>query len=191
MNKLNSVLIFLSGVAAGSFITWKLMKDRYECECELVVEEDDSESEIDDEMPEEEDKPYTPNEGDLHELKNILESNRYTNYSKTNDNENVEENKEEEDEDLDKPQVISPDEFEENEDYDVVSLTLYADGVLTDERDNVIENIDELVGSDSLNRFGEYEEDSVFVRNDARMTYYEILRDADKYSDIYGSKGMK
>ena len=86
---------------------------------------------------------------------------------------------------MDEPYVISPEEFDENEDYNTVSLTYYADGVLTDERDNVIVDVDSIVGEDSLNHFGEYEDDSVFVRNDELQTDYEILLDTRNYGDIY------
>lgn len=85
------------------------------------------------------------------------------------------------------PYVISPDEFGEKDDYDTVSLTYYADGVLADECDDVICNVDNVIGEDSLNHFGEYEEDSVFVRNDSMATDYEILRDLRAYSDVVGS----
>ena len=83
----------------------------------------------------------------------------------------------------DRPYVISPDIFGDNPDYNKVSLTLYSDGVLTDEDDHVINpgRIDDLIGEESLEHFGEYEEDSVFVRNEARMTDYEILLNMSKF----------
>ena len=85
-----------------------------------------------------------------------------------------------------KPYVISPDEFGEmeDEDYDKVSFTYYADGVLADEYDEIVENIDEIIGEESLTHFGEYEDDSVFVRNDKLKCDYEILLDQRNYSDI-------
>lgn len=86
-----------------------------------------------------------------------------------------------------KPYVISPAEFAENDDYEAYSLTYYADGVLADEQGNPIENIDDMVGRDSLNHFGEYEDYSVHVRNEAMKCDFEILRDLDKYSDAFRS----
>lgn len=84
-----------------------------------------------------------------------------------------------------RPYVISPVEFDTLDDYEVFSLIYYADGVLADEVGNVIEDIESMVGRDSLNHFGEYEDDSVHVRNDAQQCDFEILRDLDKYSDVY------
>ena len=82
------------------------------------------------------------------------------------------------------PYVIPPEEFGEIEEYDTESLTYYQDGVLTDQDDSIIDNIDELIGEDSLTHFGEFEDDSVFVRNDKLRCDYEILRDLRNYSDV-------
>lgn len=82
------------------------------------------------------------------------------------------------------PYVISPEQFGENEDYERISLTYYADQVLVDENDEIIEDVEETVGFESLNHFGEYEDDSVFVRNDAKKCDYEILLDQKLYSDV-------
>lgn len=84
----------------------------------------------------------------------------------------------------DGPYVISPDEFGEVDGYENISLTYYSDGVLADDNYEVIENVDEIVGSESLNHFGEYEEDSVFVRNDTLKCDYEILLDQRPYSEV-------
>lgn len=42
------------------------------------------------------------------------------------------------------------------------------------------------IGDDALGHFGEYEDDSVFVRNDEEQTDYEILLDGRNYHDVYG-----
>ena len=85
---------------------------------------------------------------------------------------------------MDRPYVISPEEFGEG-DYETISLTFYADKVLTDETGDIVEDVDNLVGLDSLTHFGEYEDDSVFVRNDATNTDYEILLDTRNYMDVF------
>ena len=84
-----------------------------------------------------------------------------------------------------RPYVIPPEDFGDDPDYKTVSLTYYADKVLTDEDNHVINpgRIDDLIGEDSLTHFGEYEEDSVFVRNEKRKTDYEILLDMSNYLD--------
>lgn len=81
------------------------------------------------------------------------------------------------------PYVISPDEFGEIEEYTKISLTYFADGVLADEHGEVINDVEEVVG-DALNHFGEYEDDSVFVRNDAKRCDYEILKDLREFDEF-------
>lgn len=83
----------------------------------------------------------------------------------------------------DETYVISPDEFGEEDDYAQVSLTYYADGILADENGVIIDDVEEIVG-DALDHFGEYEDDSVFCRNDPKRCDYEILRDLRRYADV-------
>ena len=65
---------------------------------------------------------------------------------------------------------IPPEEYGEIDDYQCLSFTYYADGVLADEDDTMIINdhIENTIGSEALSTFGRYEDDSVFVRNDKR-----------------------
>lgn len=81
------------------------------------------------------------------------------------------------------PYVISPDEFGELEDYTKVSLTYFADGVLADECGEIVDDVEEIIG-DGLDHFGEYEDDSVFVRSDAKRCDYQILKDLRDFSDF-------
>lgn len=92
------------------------------------------------------------------------------------------------DETKDKPYVIPPEEFGEIEGYVQTSLTYYADGVLVDEDDNIIDGAKDIVGEDFYKHFGEYEDDSVFVRNDSKKHDYEILKDFRLYSDVIKNK---
>ena len=91
--------------------------------------------------------------------------------------------------DIDVPYVIAPEEFGELDDYETETLTYYKDKVLADDWDNRIENVDDLVGEESLTHFGEYEEDSVYVRNDTTKTDYEILLDERNFSDVRPMEG--
>lgn len=86
--------------------------------------------------------------------------------------------------------VISPDEFGEMDEYEQISLTYYADGVLTDDNDAVIDDVDSTVGKDALDHFGEYEDDSVYVRNDVLKCDFEILLDQRDYSEVEKEKPL-
>lgn len=81
------------------------------------------------------------------------------------------------------PQVITPEEFAADDEYQAETLTLYSDGVLTDDFDNPIEDVPAMVG-DALDHFGEYEDDSVFVRNDRYKCNYEILKDDRTFAEV-------
>lgn len=72
------------------------------------------------------------------------------------------------------PYVISPDEYMSSE-YIAKSLIYYSDKVLADDDDNVIPNPTTLLGKNALTSFGQYEDDSVYVRDDNLKTDYEIL----------------
>ena len=50
------------------------------------------------------------------------------------------------------------------------------------------DEIEETIGKSSLTRFGEYEPDSVFVRNDRLKCDYEILLDERSYAEILQDK---
>lgn len=178
---------FIIGAASGATVAWYLLKDKYET---LAQEEIDSVKEVfarrEQEMKDETVKRNVA-EGikdsdrtkpDLKEYVEQLKKNGYTRYSDLSaDDEGVSDKQT-------KPYVIPPEQFGDDENYDQISLTYYADGVLADENDEVIDDVEETVGIESLNHFGEYEDDSVFVRNDTRKCDYEILLDQRTYSEV-------
>ena len=84
----------------------------------------------------------------------------------------------------DDPFVIDPSEFGENPEYDTETLTYFADGVLVDDVDDVIEEPDIVVGLENLKVFEEFGATSVYVRNDIYKTDYDIIRDDWNYSDL-------
>ena len=114
----------------------------------------------------------------------VKKISEYTNYS----NKSLDEGKAHlESKNKTKPYVISPDEFGEDEDYDQVELTYYSDGVLADEDDTIL-NIEEVIGRKSIDHIGDYEDDAVHVKNEARKIYYEVLVDERTYEDATGKK---
>lgn len=192
-----NLLLFVSGAAIGSAITWKLVKTKYE---KLAQEEINAAYEDLGDKPVEESANDVPEEdpdvrAKAEEAKNkpsvseyaaMLKKQGYVNYSEPETiNEYTEEeepDEEEEEEDMNKPYVIAPEEVG-NEEYKVVSLTYYLDKVLADENDEIVEDVEGLVGFESLTHFGEYEEDSVYVRNDRLGLDYEILLDQRTYAE--------
>lgn len=183
MNKLLGVFIFAAGAAVGSVVTWKLLKTKYERiaqeEIDSVKEafsqrvnsdDNDIKNDTEKDKTEDDDEEYFVRVNDLGYTRSSVS---YVNEVKKKGGGTVK-----------RPYVITPDEFGEIYEYDTISLRYYADKVLTDEDDVVITNVDEIIGEDSLTHFGEYEDDSVFVRNDEMKADYEILLDLRKYYDI-------
>lgn len=171
-----NAVIFVSGVGIGVAAVWKFFDTKYKNQVSKKIDEIMSnvkkvESNVPSELPA---KVIT--EPVLRDI-DISEDSKI-NYSKIAEPYMIAKETTNE-----KPYVIAPSEFGENG-YETISLRYYSDGLLADDMDEVIENIDETVGADSLNHFGEYEDDSVFVRNDRLKVDYEILLDNRKLVDI-------
>lgn len=194
---------FILGIVAGALITNKVLKTEYE---RIAQEEIDSVKEVfcvkKEPTKDANDGAIDPkaaeaairarNKPNIESCIKLIHREGYTDYSH-NDAESAPSvsDKELNDEGNDdsvapKPYVISPDDFGEEDGYDQFSLTLYADGIVTDDDDRAMTDTDvELsIGHDALTHFGEYEDDSVFVRNDKLKCDYEILRDERNYSDV-------
>ena len=86
-----------------------------------------------------------------------------------------------------RPYVISPYDFGEADGYEQVELTYYADGTLEDENYDLVTDVDEMIGTQSLYTFGEYEDDAVFVRNDHLRIDFQILKDYRTYEEARGT----
>lgn len=84
----------------------------------------------------------------------------------------------------DDPYIIDPEEFGENPEYDTMTLTYFADGVLVDDVDDLVDEPDVVVGLENLKVLGDYGATSVYVRNDIYRTDYEVIKDDWNYSDI-------
>ena len=172
--KIRDGLIFAAGAVTGAVVTWVLVKKQFQ---RIAQEEIDSvkaafskkkpqavkkDVEISSDQP--------PEEPDIQKYQEVLQNAGYAPDKRETG--------------VEKPYVIPPEEFGEFPDYSRSNLTLYADGVLTDENNDPVDDIEGTVGIESLSHFGEYEDDSIHVRNDARKSDYEILLDPRDYNDI-------
>ena len=185
--KLSNVLLFTAGVAVGSLMTWRYFKSKYEVvEDEIEEKTEEAEGESEEEDPEVLESKMSYKKPPLKEYVKMVEDNGYV--PKTHMEEVEEEiaNGEWGDKDVYEPFIIRPDEYGELHAYETLSLNYYADGVLTDELDNPIEDVESLVPADFADHFGEYEDNVVHVRNDNLECDYEILRDLRKFTDVVG-----
>ena len=186
---LSKVVIFAVGAAVGSAVTWKLVKTKYErianeeiAEMREYVRNKQDNKEV--EVKPLESKPFgaEPSIVDIEEV----DKSEYVKLAQTYLNgiqETMEKGGEEQMKDDDAPYVITPEEFAQNDDYDIVSLVCYADKVLEDDNGDIVQNVNDLFDEDYLDHFGEFDEDSVYVRNDVLKIDYEILLDVRTYAD--------
>lgn len=209
MNKtVIGIISFAAGAAIGSVATLMSIKNKYEQIAKEEIEEVREvymnairkTKDVDDEHEESAPVNEAPKVAELKSYKDVMNESGYINYGniteaeveemvKEKTKEIVEEcndilKKTEDKVNKNKPYVIHPDEF--GDDYNTITLVYYKDDVVTTyDTDEVLtdKEIEDLIGEESLSHFGEYEEDSVFVRNDARKIDYEILRSEETYSD--------
>lgn len=206
MNKsIFGVIGFVLGAAAGSLVTWKLIKKKYmdmaDDEIRSVKEmylsrsmadknnsikaENKPENLVADEtrsFNKEELKkvvdlvtPYTPDSTD--------DKPDYTAYSQAKQTESSAKPAEPEVK-HDDPYIIDPTEFGEFSEYEQRELTYYKDGVICENRTDMIDEYDIFGDLDVGDHFGEYENDRVFVRDDKRQVDYEILRDERTFMEV-------
>lgn len=187
MNTMKQLIAFVAGAALGSLATWIFVKDKYEQRAQEDIDsvkeryskkKQNTDKKLDDEQDNQVD------EKGVEEYENVIESSGYSKYSDISNKKVL--RKAVAYKELDRPYIIKPEEFGNLDDYELISLTHYSDGVLADDGDEKMtdEEIDEVVGADYAKHFGEYEDDSVFVRNDKLKCDYEILLDNRKYSEL-------
>lgn len=188
MSKTTNVVVFVLGTVVGSMVTWQYLKKRYE---QIAQEEIDSikaaftKREVESlgsEIAKGVANGLKHTKEKVNEYAALLQKEGYINDSNMSDISEREGDISSED----RPYVIYPEEFGEFNDYEKISLTYYADQILADENDELIDDVEDVVGFESLAHFGEYENDSVFVRNDRLKSDYEILIDRRLYSDVVG-----
>lgn len=78
-----------------------------------------------------------------------------------------------------KPYIIDEDDYGDGTVEYHVTWSYYEDGVVTDQEDHIVEDVDAAIGEDFVNHFGDT--DTCYVRNEERHCDYEILRDGHTY----------
>lgn len=193
--KLFNTFVFATGAAIGSLVTWKVVKTKYErimqeeidsfkeeyarCMCRKYTTTESGDDDWDETEEDGEDDSFDePAMSAYHEIA--------SQYNATGDNaENDEEGEgDEEVPYINGPYVIRPEEFGDgNYDHDLYCLTYYEDGVLSNDWYEKLD-LDELIGDDAIEHFGDYAEDVVHVRNERLLADYEVTRDPRKYADM-------
>ena len=192
---MKNLLCFVAGAAIGSVVTWKLIEKKYK---DLADEEIESVIETfknrkpritKDNVKETVEKVINKYKEPKEIVEDIVTAERYSIENEEEIDEDDESNytiNVDNDVEVITPYVITPEQFGEYNEYGTKTLTYYADNVLTDEIDNPITS-DEMVimiGPDALDHFGEYEDDSVYIRDETNEMDYEILKSEKMFSEI-------
>ena len=192
---MKNLLCFVAGAAIGSVVTWKLIEKKYK---DLADEEIESVIETfknrkpritKDNVKETVEKVINKYKEPKEIIEDIVTAERYSIENEEEIDEDDESNytvNVDNDDEVITPYVITPEEFGEYNEYGTKTLTYYADNVLTDEIDNPItsEEMITMIGPDALDHFGEYEDDSVYIRDEMNEMDYEILKSEKKFSEI-------
>lgn len=182
------VLFFFAGAAVGGALGYYITKNHYE---KLIDEEIESVKEA--YSSEKVARPLDDRDISTKKYKNKLENLGYISREVIEDRDFDDKEVQEEEENpcpveerSDEPYTISPDQFN-NEMigvFDKETLVYWAgnDTLMTEDQEQ-IEDIDLTVGVNSLEKFGEYESDTVYVRNEKMGTDFEIILEEGNYAD--------
>lgn len=182
--KLISAIMFTTGAAIGSLVTWRIMKSRYE---RYVQEEIDKFVEDWKGRMQHPNVPAKDNWNDFEEEdeeeddSNETEIYDYHQLARKYGGEGVG--------GIDFPQVngpvvITPDEFGDgNYGHSLIALTYYSDGVLANDWFKVFD-VEDTIGEEALEHFGDYTADVVHVRNEQNLADYEVARDPRTFAEV-------
>ena len=208
-----NAILFTAGAAIGSLVTWKVVETKYariaQEEIDSVKEEykrimDLQRKEVElyrskqtaiqnesEEVSDEQDDEYYPDDDERDFTASEAEQIEYykltSRYHKTEEDEDENGKKGDEGEEdlvqyVNGPYVISPEEFGDEPSFSTQPLDYFADGVLADGW-GVELDLDETIGEDAINHFGDYVDDIVHVRNERTEIDYEVTRDPRTYAE--------
>lgn len=181
--KLTNVIIFTAGAAIGSLVTWRVVKSYYERytqeEIDKFVEDwkgrmqhPNVPNDKHDDFKEDDEDEDDYDETEVREYHQLAK--KYIG----------EEEGDDEIPHVNGPVVITPDEFGDgNYDHSLSCLTYYADGVLANDWFETFD-IDETIGEEALEHFGDYSTDVVHVRNEQNNADYEVVRDPRTFAEV-------
>lgn len=158
----NKLLIFSLGVAVGAVASWFVAREKYR---KIADDEIASVKEVFQRKKKE--------EAELAE-----ENKTYCGLVDTYDTESADDDMVEDKEDSMLPYVIDPGDYGQNTDNEITVLMWYGNDILTDTYGMNVDDIDNTVGREFVDHFGENPEepDVVYVRNDRLEMDYQILQ---------------
>jgi hypothetical protein len=188
MKSVKGIFIFVLGVVTGTFAGAQIAKKKYEEianeeieEIRAYYKERELEKQVEPQEPIKIEEPEAEEieitEDEIKVYNNIIRGN-YMAYEE-----------EEQTNTQYAPYPIDPSDFGKDGEYDTMTCTYFADGVLVDDVDQEFEDWDLHVGKHHIDIFNEFSEATcIYVRNDLDGMDYEILKDDWCWSD-FNEKG--
>lgn len=189
--KLSHVIAFVAGAAVGYFAANYLLKDKYEKRFQQEVSstiEAFKSNKKDDEVTHKDEKlKAVSDEVVVADIKEYAKNIGKHDYSEVKDDKPSEKNK---DDGIDhtKPYVITEEEVDAYMNYSITQWNYYADGVLTDENNEVVEDVSTTIGKEAFEHLKKTSESAIYVRNDLLELDYEILKNEMTYAELLEEK---
>ena len=171
------LLAFGAGALFGTLLTKKIMVDKYE---EMLDEEIDNVKTFYEKEAETYKEKFDQSES-KDKVEEIRPAILYKRYHATKEAQEIHPGES----NLSTPYIITPEQYDETMyTQDKITLTYYnGDGVLAGDDDERVE-LSCIGGEEVLGHFGEYHDDTVYVRNERLGTDYEIVFSESSYSDM-------
>jgi hypothetical protein len=193
-NAIKNALLLTSGLAiggvAGYFATKKMLEVKFENELSEQISEVKEYYKLlrkEDEFSTPETVPTVNYEKIIKEYSQETDEEE-TDVDEPESVEEVEYTEEVEERNTDLPYIISVEEFMlDRPNYDKNTVTYFdVDDVLCDEREQVIPDVENMVGNEAFTKFGEKSGDTkvVYVRNEKLEMDFEIILDTRSYSEV-------
>lgn len=193
--KLSHVIAFVAGAAVGYFAANYLLKDKYEkrfqqevsSTIEAFKSNKNEEYKKDDEVNFKDEKLKAISDDIVvADIKEYAKNIGNLNYSEVKDEKSSEEG--EDNIDHTKPYVITEEEVDAYMNYSITQWNYYADGVLTDENNEVVEDVSTTIGKEAFEHLKKTSESAIYVRNDLLELDYEILKNEMTYAELLEEK---
>ena len=176
---LSAFCSFLVGAGLGVTIAWHFAKTKYE---KIADEEIESMKKVL-LKDKEKDNENSEKKKNISKVDEIVNKECYkvqsTNYATVYNEKKTQKN--------DAESYIHPipsDEFGLEEEYDVITLIYLVDGVLIDDMDAEVGNIEEKIGADFAKYFEETNGDTIYFKNDKYKAYYEVVQDDRSFDQV-------
>ena len=180
---IKNVLIFGAGAIIGSICSIQMVKERLKEDAESEIAE--MRAYYRDKMKENKEEETITKEEEFEPIEEVIEKEEKQMEKIIQDKGYVNQKEEEVSNTYDIPYVINEEDYGSEEDYDTEVLTYFADKVLVDEVDEIIEDMDTVVGLGNLSIFEEFEgAKTIYVRNEIYKTDFMICKDDWNYSDL-------